>query len=221
MSGFREKIRMTLPFTTDIYEFAIAKKSMIPSRKKFRALTHNRAPICLDLGGADPGKGHWTSVDMTLQCDIYWDLRLPIPLPSNSVSKIYSSHLFEHLTYSEGQSLLKESLRLLKPGGTFSICVPNARIYIEHYLGIEPVPEDYFGWRPAFNNTTPIDAINYVAYMDGEHKYMFDQENLLHILTHSGFNEVASRPFDAETDRSERDYESLYAIGMKPFEDKS
>ena len=49
-------------------------------------------------------------------------------------------------------------------------------------MGARDIPEDYFGWRPAFNSTTSIDAINYVAYMGGEHKYMFDQENLLHIF---------------------------------------
>jgi predicted SAM-dependent methyltransferase len=215
MSRFRATIREKLPFTTDIYEFAIAKKSMFPSKKKFAELTQPKKPICLDLGGADPGTGEWTSVDMTLQCDIYWDLRLPIPLPSGSVSKIYSSHLFEHLTYEQGQGLLRESVRLLMPGGTFSICVPNARIYVEHYLGIKTVPVEYFGWKPAFNNTTAIDAINYVAYMDGEHKYMFDQENLLHILAMAGFAEVNLRDFDTETDRAERDYESLYAIATK------
>jgi predicted SAM-dependent methyltransferase len=119
------------------------------------------------------------------------------------------------LTYSQGQILLKESIRLLKPGGRFSICVPNARIYVEQYLGIREVPQDYFGWKPAYNNTTSIDAINYVAYMDGEHKYMFDQENLLHILTSAGLSNVGERVFDPETDRAERDYESLYAIGTK------
>jgi predicted SAM-dependent methyltransferase len=215
MSSFREKIRTSLPFTVDIYEFAVSKKAMLPSKKKFELLTKQGAPIYLDLGGADSGKDEWISVDMTLQCDIYWDLRLPIPLPDNSVSKIYSSHLFEHLTYSEGQKLLKESFRLLKPGGTFSICVPNARIYVDHYLGVKEVPQDYFGWKPAFNNTTAIDAINYVAYMDGEHKYMFDQQNLLHILTAAGFANVTQRDFDPNTDKAERDYESLYAIGTK------
>ena len=216
MSRFREAIRRKLPFTIDMYEFAIAKKSMFPSKKKFAELTQVKKPICLDLGGADPGNDAWTSVDITLQCDIYWDLRHPIPLPSGSVSKIYSSHLFEHLTYDQGQGLLRECLRLLRSGGTFSICVPDARIYVEHYLGIKTVPEEYFGWEPAFNNTTALDAINYIAYMDGEHKYMFDQENLLHILDKSGFSKVSIRDFDAETDRAERDHESLYAIATKP-----
>ena len=216
MSSFRSRIRESLPFTTDMYEFVVAKKGMAPSKKKFAALRDSANPICLDLGGAGPGHGEWTTVDMTQECDIYWDLRHPIPLPSNSVSKIYSSHLFEHLTYQQGQKLLQESVRLLKPGGTFSICVPNARMYIEAYLGLRDLPSECFGYEPAFNSTTSIDAVNYVAYMSGEHKYMFDQENLLHLLSGAGLTKVTDRPFDPSCDRAERDFESLYAIGTKP-----
>ena len=216
MSSFRSRIRETFPFTEDMYEFAVAKWDMRPSKKKFTALLNTGAPICLDLGGAGPGHGEWTTVDMTKECDIFWDLRNPIPLPANSVTKLYSSHLFEHLTYQQGQKLLQESMRLLKPGGTFSICVPNARMYIEGYLGLRELPEDCFGYLPAFNATTSIDAINYVAYMSGEHKYMFDQENLLHILSTAGLINVTERPFDPSSDRAERDFESLYAIGTKP-----
>lgn len=216
MSSFRARIRETLPFTTDMYEFVIAKKGMAPSKKKFAALRESANPICLDLGGAGPGHGEWTTVDMTKECDIFWDLRHPIPLPANSVAKIYSSHLFEHLTYQQGQKLLQESMRLLKPGGTFSICVPNARMYIESYLGLRELPAESLGYLPALNNTTSIDAINYVAYMSGEHKYMFDQDNLLHILKSAGLTNVTERPFDLTCDRAERDFESLYAIGTKP-----
>jgi predicted SAM-dependent methyltransferase len=215
MSRLRAGIRQALPFTVNIYEFAAAKKGMMPSRKKFQALYTATEPICLDFGGADLGRGEWTTVDVTTQCDIYWDLRLPIPLPDGSVSKIYSSHLFEHLTYEQGQKPLHQSLRLLKPGGTFSICVPNAGMYIESYLGTREIPAAYFGWTPAFNNTTSIDAINYIAYMDGEHKYMFDQENLIYILQSTGLVNVKERKFDPTCDRLERDYESLYAIGTK------
>ena len=77
------------------------------------------------------------------------------------------------------------------------------------------VPLAFYGWEPAFNNTTAIDAINYVAYMGGEHKYMFDQENLLHILLEAGLTNVSARAMDPETDKPERDYESLYAQGFK------
>ena len=67
----------------------------------------------------------------------------------------------------------------------------------------------------AFNNTTKIDYINYMAYMDGVHKYMFDEENLLHILKTKGFNDVKLRVFDSQIDLKSRDYESIYAQGIK------
>ena len=60
------------------------------------------------------------------------------------------------------------------------------------------------------------DALSYVAYMAGEHKYMFDQENLLHILRAKGFENAAKRDFDPAIDMAERDFESIYAIGFKP-----
>jgi predicted SAM-dependent methyltransferase len=215
MSSFRERIRKNVPFSTDVYEFTTSKWKMRPTKSRIHALISSGQEIKLDLGGADPGRNGWKSLDLTEQCDLYWDLRLGIPFPSESVNRLYSSHLFEHLTYQEGQALLKESLRVLKPGGTFSVCVPNARIYIEGYLGIRQVPTEFYGWKEAFNETTAIDAVNYVAYMGGEHKYMFDQENLLRILEIAGFANVKLREFDPEVDRRERDYESIYALGIK------
>jgi predicted SAM-dependent methyltransferase len=216
MSSFRERIRKNVPFSTDVYEFTISKWKMRPTKSRIHALISSGQEIKLDLGGADPGNNGWLSVDMTDLCDLYWDLRLGIPFPSESIDQIYSSHLFEHLTFTEGQGLLRESLRVLKPGGSFSICVPNARIYIEGYMSLREVPLEFYGWEPAFNNTTAIDAINYVAYMGGEHKYMFDQENLLHILLEAGLTNVSARAMDPEIDKPERDYESLYAQGFKP-----
>ncbi|MCX6432171.1 MAG: methyltransferase domain-containing protein [Actinobacteria bacterium] len=216
MSGLRDTIRR-VPFATEIYESTTAKAKMVSSRKQVRAILSSGAQIKLDLGGGyQPGRNGWINVDISREADLFWDLRHGIPFPDSSVDHVYSSHLFEHLTYAQGQGLLDESMRVLKPGGSFSIVVPNARMYIEAYLGKVELPAEYFGWTPAYNNTTGIDAINYIAYMAGEHTYMFDQENLLHILSGKGFERVVQRAFDPATDLIERDYESIYAIGYKP-----
>jgi predicted SAM-dependent methyltransferase len=216
MSSLRSAIRNGIPFSTELYEYQDNRRRLSRSRKQLRSLRESGREISLDLGGGDrKGTGGWLTVDITHNCDLYWDLRLGIPFADNSVSRIYSSHMFEHLTYSEAQGLLDECMRALKPGGSFSIVVPNAGMYIEGYMGQRELPAEYFGWEPAFNRTTRIDALNYVAYMAGEHKYMFDQENLLHILTAKGFVNVSARAFDPETDMQERDFESIYAIGYK------
>lgn len=70
-------------------------------------------------------------------------------------------------------------------------------------------------YRPAFNNTTKIDYVNYMAYMDGHHKYMFDEENLLFILKSAGFRNVRLREFSIDLDHKERDFESIYGEAEK------
>ena len=216
MSTLRSTIRAKIPFSTAIYEDVERRRRMARSRRLLDEIAA-RSPLKLDLGGGyRKGSNGWVTVDVSHECDLYWDLRYGIPFADGAVDALYSSHLFEHLPYGDGQKLLRESLRVLKPGGSFSIVVPNARLYVEHYMGSRDLPDDYFGWRPAYNGTTRIDALNYVAYMAGEHKYLFDEENLLHILRAAGFERVAPRAFDPETDLAERDYESLYAIGYKP-----
>jgi predicted SAM-dependent methyltransferase len=214
--SLRERVRTSVPFSTEVYEYVGASRRMRHSRKQVEALAGGRSDLWLDLGGASRGRGGWLSVDMTRECDIFWDLRRGLPFPDERVQRIYSSHLFEHLSYREGQALLGECFRVLVPGGTFSIAVPNAGMYVEAYLGQRELPAEYFGWEPGYNRTTAIDAINYIAYMGGEHKYMFDSENLLHILRAQGFVDVTAREFDDEVDLAERAYESIYAIGYKP-----
>ena len=217
LGNLRQRVRTTVPFSTDVYEYVDARRRMSGSRRRIRALVEGGGDLWLDLGGGRRGSGGWLTVDMTRECDLFWDLRLGLPFPDRSVSRIYSSHFFEHLSFDEGQVMLAECRRVLQPGGTFSICVPNARMYVDGYLGNRELPDDLFGWEPAFNRTTSIDAINYIAYIGGEQKYMFDQENLLHILESSGSVNVATRSFDPLTDMNERDHESIYAIGSSPF----
>jgi len=215
MPGLRETLRK-LPLATDAYELTTSKAKMVASRKQVKDLLASGREIRLDLGGGyQAGRNGWINVDISREADLFWDLRYGIPFPDSSVARVYSSHLFEHLTYEQGQALLDQCLRVLKPGGSFSIVVPNARMYLEAYLGQHELPPEFFGWKPAYNNTTAIDAVNYIAYMAGEHKYLFDQENLLHILRAKGFVDVAERSIDLETDLLERDYESIYAIARK------
>jgi predicted SAM-dependent methyltransferase len=173
--------------------------------------------LCLEVGsGAKYGEGAWVTIDMVDECDIFWDLRRGLPFAAGSVSKIYSSHFLEHLSFKEAQAFLEECRRVLCDGGEFLVSVPNARLYIEAYVkGADLQGKGYFGHWPAYNKTTKIDYINYMASMDGHHRYMFDEENLLHILENKGFKEVKPRNFDPLLDPQWRDFESIYAVGVK------
>jgi predicted SAM-dependent methyltransferase len=187
------------------------------SRIKIRRMLRQGREVKLELGaGNKSGSGGWLTIDVSSGADLYWDLRRGIPFPNGSVKKIYSSHFFEHLTFGETQEFLEECKRVLTDSGLFSICVPNAKIYIDAYSnGNSLDAETFFVYGPAYNRTTRIDYVNYMAYMGGAHKYMFDEENLIFILKSKGFRNVRLRQFDPGLDLRQRDYESIYAEAVK------
>ena len=213
----KEIIKRKIPFILAALRSAKSYLGQIFSKSKIKQLMKGRDRIYLEVGaGNKKGENGWVTIDMTEHCDIYWDLRKGIPFPDSSISKIYSSHFLEHLTFKEGQIFLAECLRVLTPGGNFSICIPNARLYIEAYMNNRVLDADpYFGHKPALNNTTKIDYVNYMAYMDGHHKYMFDEENIIFLLNSMGFQNARARKFDSSLDLKERDFESIYVEAEK------
>jgi predicted SAM-dependent methyltransferase len=183
------------------------------ARSQVQHLLRGAQPIKLELGsGSRKGTNGWTTIDMAPGCDMYCNLAKGIPFPDGTVHNIYSSHFFEHLTYQQTQTLLGECLRVMVPDGRFSICVPNARLYLEAYVkGVELDPRRFLGYEPAYNHTTSIDYVNYIAYMNEDHKYMFDEENLVFLLQQRGFRNVQIREFDPSLDLKDRDCMSIYA----------
>jgi predicted SAM-dependent methyltransferase len=185
------------------------------SHRKFRSL-NSMDVIKLELGsGPKKGEEGWTTVDRH-GADVNWDLKRGLPLRDGSVDAIYSSHLLEHIPIDAQQPFLEECLRVLMPGGTFSIAVPNARNYIDAYLEGRMFRERKSFWQPGVVDTgSLIDQINYIAYMRDEHKCLFDQDSLVNTLKKAGFENVMPRGFDDSIDLKERDFESCYAIGQK------
>ncbi|HEX4373696.1 MAG TPA: methyltransferase domain-containing protein [Puia sp.] len=187
------------------------------TKGKVARILKEKSKVYLEIGaGKKMGENEWVTLDINKDCDLFWDLRYGIPFPDKSVEMIYSSHLFEHLTFQQTAALLKECKRVLVPGGVFSICVPNARLYLEAYVKRD---KEFWTskpsyWEPGFNNTTIIDYVNYVAYMDWEHKYMFDEENLIYILTMNGFKDAKLRDFDSALDLPDRQHESIYVSAI-------
>jgi predicted SAM-dependent methyltransferase len=187
------------------------------SKLFIRKILKEKHDIYLEIGsGPKKGKDKWITLDIFDGCDIIWDLFKGIPFPDNSVSRIYNSHLLEHFYIKDIKNILNECLRVLVPDGEINIAVPNARIYIDHYINKEPLDEQlYLSYKPAYNFNSYMDYVNYIAYMDDEHRYMFDEENLLAILKNTGFKNARLREFDSTLDMESRRHESIYVIAKK------
>jgi predicted SAM-dependent methyltransferase len=182
------------------------------NRHKIDTLMKSTIPIKLELGaGKNRGIAGWTYADMNEQCELTLDLSQPLPFPDNCVDMIYSSHLLEHFRYPNLLNLLNECLRILKPGGVFSAAIPNARLYLEAYHNPTNFdPALFCRYEPAYHYNSKIDYVNYMAYMDGHHHYMFDEENLDSILRKTGFKTVRPREFDKVLDMEVRHFETIY-----------
>ena len=201
-----------------LFDFYLNLKSELKcfiSLRKWAALI-KRNSIFLELGsGPKKGSNDWVTVDFS-GADISYDLRKGIPLPANSVDRIYSSHMFEHMPYKELIIFINDCYRVLKDNGELSVCVPDASHYIRSYIdGVDFLPKDMLYVPAAVNTGSLIDQINYIAYMDGQHKYMFDSQNLINTLRKAPFSTVNIRCFDEVLDLKDRDHESIYAIAIK------
>jgi predicted SAM-dependent methyltransferase len=174
--------------------------------------------VNLELGSPSRPEMHgWIASDINGYGDIKMDFTKPLPFPSNSVDRIYSSHILEHFSYPNPMiPFLKECVRILKVGGEFSISVPDASIFLEGYRNPDKFDKEaYCSWEVGLKYESPIDYVNFIAYLGGEHKHWFDKSNLCNMLREAGWSDVSERNFDDTIDLEVRKHESVYAKGIK------
>jgi len=79
--------------------------------------------IFLDIGGGVTPKEGYTNIDILPCADIVLDVtKEDLPFADNTVSKVHSSHAFEHFSYGK---ILKEICRVCKTGSEVVIRVPH------------------------------------------------------------------------------------------------
>ena len=201
-----------------IHLIALLIYSIIFTIPKLLLISFNNKSIKIEFGSGPniyscQRNGYLTS-DRFFKCDLPWDARIPMPFIKKKVSSIYSSHFLEHLSFDELNDHIRYcSNYLLKKDGNYILAVPNAKLYLDAYSESRASELLEFAWSPGFPNTNSlIDQINYIAYMNQQHKILFDKEFLLNSLIQNGFSTANQREFDASIDWPNRHFESLYCI---------
>jgi len=198
-------------------EAEISLLHLVGTRKsrKFRKATN----LKLHVGCGRELKEGWINIDLDRVADLTLDVRRALPFLDNSCLIIYSEHFLEHLEYpGQVESFLKEAYRVLEPGRTFSIGVPDTewplRAYVQEDL-------DYFEfakqmWHPKWC-VTKMEHINFHFRQGEEHKFAYDFETPKYVLEKSGFVQVKRRRFDPSLDSSDRELGTLYVDAVKPL----
>jgi predicted SAM-dependent methyltransferase len=169
----------------------------------------------LEIGAGNKKRDGFITLDLSLHVDVPYDLLMGLPFPDNTFELIYAEHVLEHFAYKDLKDILKECLRCLKKGGVLKIAVPNTKIWIDGYFSSDFDINEYCRYEFGLEYLSNIDYLNYIFYMDEEHKYMFDEKNIIELFLKIGFKEAKIRDFEEDLDKPERKSTSLYAMAIK------
>lgn len=186
-------------------------------REGVRKASLAKLPCMLHLGCGPNRKPGWVNIDLNPNADLRLDLREPFPFRDNCVSFVYCEHFFEHLDFQEGIRFIRECLRVLLPGGRLSVGVPDAALCMEDY--VKGDREQWLKVRDRYHPkwcTTPMHSANFFFRQNGEHKYVYDGETLIELITECGFYNVRRRSWDGALDLEARRDGTLYVDGEKP-----
>ena len=147
----------------------------------------------------EPG---WLNADSNPQAEIPLVLREgePLPFVDSSVDVVFSEHFLEHLSFDEGRHFLRESQRILRPGGLFRVSCPDLdwiagllRSGSEDWRALAHVYES-IGDVAEGEIDGPEGAINW-AFYGHDHKHLWNLRQLERELSACGFGVVRRMGF--------------------------
>ena len=146
---------------------------------------HERVVLHLGCGGNYIPKPGFINIDGNLfqPKNLWLDITIGLPFPSNSIDAIIASHVLEHLSERQVRKVLGESYRVLKSGGGVRFVTPNLGKAIEAYVRGDA---EFFGDWPDARNSIGGRLNNYLLCRD-QHRLMFDFDFLKEFLMAAGF----------------------------------
>ncbi len=135
--------------------------------------------------------------------------------PDNWFDGLFTEHVLEHLQPADALHVLRECLRIMKPGAVARVSVPDARKFVMAYLGEED------------NGSLPYrfpDWADYLAQLTQKHGHqsVWDEDNLSRVLRETGFTDIRREEFrigrnpDLLVDHEDRRADSLFMEAEKP-----
>jgi predicted SAM-dependent methyltransferase len=166
---------------------------------------------------------------------LHLDATEQFPFGNDEFDYVFSEHMIEHITYSQGLHMLAECHRVLKPNGKVRITTPDLSFLIDLYGSDKSdLQNDYIEWAtnqfisaaPRYEDTFVIN--NFVR--DWGHKFIYDEKALRGSMEKAAFTGIVRRHLNDSQDDELRDLEnegrmpegflrleSLVLEGTKPF----
>jgi predicted SAM-dependent methyltransferase len=169
----------------------------------------------LNLGSGPKGRndGQWVNVDGFKDRNVHFllDISRRLPFPEGTFKGAFCEHVLEHFSLEDGERVAAEVRRILAPGATLRLIVPDAekvvRLYVES-------PHDLINYRG--EGGTAMEAVNSFFRQRYEHQFLYDWQTLEKMLKRAGFTQVQrvefgkGRAHEIIIDDQKYAWESLY-----------
>ncbi len=151
----------------------------------------------LHLGAGSNLLDGWLNTDLRpLKAGlVYLNATKPYPIPDASFDYVFSEHMIEHFTFQDGQTMLRESIRVLKKDGKIRLSTPDLKRMLALYTA-SPTSDEaaYIHWTvdnclQDMNDYNPAFVINQIFYGWG-HVFVYDFISLKYALERTGFVDV-------------------------------
>lgn len=143
------------------------------------------------LGCGDHRLEGWINVDLapSVAVDAVVDCARDLPFAAGTVAFLHCEDLLEHVERDKGITMLRECFRVLRPGGVVRILTPDLRQLVQKvYLEGAPLHLD---WCTAqLSARGPCQSLNMHLRMNGEHRFVYDEQELRKTLEEIGFRVV-------------------------------
>jgi hypothetical protein len=157
----------------------------------------------------------------------YGDITKGLPVPADSCSGIYASHILEHLALNDFRLALRNTYPLLHSGGIFRLVVPDLKTLAEKYLQSRDATAAEMFMRETClgveNRPRGVKALLTSVLGNSAHLWMWDFKSLAQELNAVGFVGIrvcsfgdSSDPMFALVEDAERFVDALAVECRKP-----
>jgi predicted SAM-dependent methyltransferase len=149
----------------------------------------------LQIGAGPNNFPGWLNTDYKpIEGQAYLDATARFPLPDKSFDYVFSEHVIEHFNYWEGLDMLRESFRIMKPGGRIRVVTPNLNQLVRLFQR-EKADDQYIQQKlqaVTYWPKTPDDAglILNLELHDWGHQFVYSPTLLRDSLSRAGFRNI-------------------------------
>lgn len=150
------------------------------------------------------------------------DCGKPLPFPAESVDHILTSHFLEHLYHADAERIVRSFFRILKPGASIHVIVPDLTAYVRHYVentGKPDAASQFIESLILSKKSCPSLLLRWREFVGGFgllHRWMYDGASMRELLEGVGFQIVTDTDSPSRHWRENENDRQVNLLAIKP-----